>query len=76
MTDEQPLTCVRCWHAPASRLLVIRWRSEQNMRLVCTECAAKDEAEAPGLPSFRSLTVLAVSPISPWTPAQGEGERP
>jgi hypothetical protein len=64
MADEQPLTCVRCWHAHASRLLVIRWRSEQNLRLLCLECAAKDEADAPGLPGFRDVTVLAVGPVS------------
>lgn len=34
------------------------------MRLLCTECAAKDEADAPGLPSFRGLTVLTVWPES------------
>lgn len=62
MADDQPLTCVRCWHAPASRLLVIRWRTEQNMRLLCTDCAVKDEVEAPGLPGFRGLTVLVVWP--------------
>lgn len=61
MTDDQPLTCVRCWHAPASRLLVIRWR-EETLRLLCTGCAPKDEADARGLPNFHGLTVLMVWP--------------
>lgn len=80
MDSDQPLTCVRCWHAPASRLLVVRWR-EETLRLLCTGCAAKDEAEAPGLPGFRGLTVLMVWPehgtVTEWgVTLEGYGNEP
>lgn len=64
MSDGQPLTCVRCWNSPASRLLVVRYRSECAHRLLCVPCAVLDEAEAPGLPSFKGVTVLTVMPAA------------
>lgn len=59
--EDQPLTCVRCWHAPASRLLVVHWRTE-TMRLLCGECAVIDAADARDLPAFRMVTVLTLGP--------------
>jgi hypothetical protein len=58
---DQPLACVRCWHAPASRLLVVHWRTE-TMRLLCGECAGMDAADARDLPAFRMVTVLTLGP--------------
>jgi hypothetical protein len=60
--ENQPLTCVRCWHAPASRLLVIHWR-EETIRMLCGECAARDADEAPDLPGFRMVTLLTIGTV-------------
>jgi len=57
--EDQPLTCVRCWNSPASRLLVVHWRTE-TMRLLCEGCAPADAADARDLPAFRMLTVLTL----------------
>jgi hypothetical protein len=59
--DDQPLTCARCRHAPASRLLVAHWRTE-TIRLLCGGCAEADAEQARDLPSFRMVTVLAIGP--------------